>query len=246
MKLYIDINTGEIRRESSGPKVSSLLFYLRDITEIDIVFTDGGVEVSSTVLADNATMRLGLKSQPGNDLLATASSYVLAGQIATVTFSLNTDELIAYFSDKVGAGQREAPFVFEVQTTADDESTRNTYAQISATVRRNVNDPDDGEPSEADASLYVLKSALFDGSGRGVADEFLCIRTDITSAATHRALTTVGRTVPWVILTLEGGSLVPWTLNTKSGEVDDGNFYRQPTDHNASTNNVIWIRTALA
>ncbi len=203
MKIYIDIITGEIRRELTGPRVSGLLFYLRDIPEIEIVFTDGGVAVTSTVLADNATMRAGLKSTPGNDLLASATTYVLAGQIATITFSLNTEELIAYFASHVGQGQREAPFVFEIQVTADDETTRNTYAQVACTVRRTVNDPDEAEPTQADASLFVLKSALFDGAGKPVAPGFLCFRPDITSAATHRALTTVGRTAPWVIVTLE-------------------------------------------
>lgn len=76
---------------------------------------------------------------------------------------------------------------------------------------------------------------------------FLGIRSDITSAALHRAVVTAGRTpLPWVIATLEDGQFLTWTLRTRAGEVDDGTSYRVPDDYNITTNPVIWVKTALA
>lgn len=77
---------------------------------------------------------------------------------------------------------------------------------------------------------------------------FLGIRADITSAALHRALATAGRTpLPWVIATLEGGQFLTWTLRARgSGENADADTYRLPDDYNASTNHVIWVKTALS
>lgn len=75
---------------------------------------------------------------------------------------------------------------------------------------------------------------------------FVGVKASITTAAEHRALATVGATLPWVILTLESGVWQTWTLRTRAGEVDDGTSYRVPDDYNASTNPVIWIHTATA
>lgn len=73
------------------------------------------------------------------------------------------------------------------------------------------------------------------------------LRPDLTSAALHRAVLTAGRNLPVVYLTLEDGLWQCWTLRTRvDGEVDDGTTYRLPADWHASTNNVIWVKTALA
>jgi len=71
-------------------------------------------------------------------------------------------------------------------------------------------------------------------------------RSDVTSAALHRAVVTAGQTLPWIVATLESGTWCTWTLRAKGvGETDDGTSYRQPNDFDASTNNVIWVRTSI-
>ena len=78
----------------------------------------------------------------------------------------------------------------------------------------------------------------------------------ITTAVQHRALPTVGATLPWVILTREADLWVTWTLRARTvadpsdadiaGNVNGaGEFFRVPNDFNAGTNNVIWQRTAF-
>lgn len=72
-------------------------------------------------------------------------------------------------------------------------------------------------------------------------------RGDLTSAALHRAVITVGKTLPWIVATLESGQWNTWTLRAKGvGETDDGTSYRQPDDFNGSTNNVVWVKTAIS
>lgn len=73
------------------------------------------------------------------------------------------------------------------------------------------------------------------------------IRPDLTSAALHRALATVGHVLPWLILVLGAdGIWGVWTLRARvDGETDDTNNFRLPTDYHATTNKVIWVHSAL-
>lgn len=73
------------------------------------------------------------------------------------------------------------------------------------------------------------------------------LKPAITTAAQHRAVVTAGAVLPLVYLTLEDGAWSCWTLRARGiGEDDDGTSYRVPDDYNASTNNVIWVKTSLA
>ena len=85
-----------------------------------------------------------------------------------------------------------------------------------------------------------------------MSSNFLQMRGDITSAALHRALVTAGHTPevtadsPWVIATLESGIWTTWSLRPRGvGESDDGTTLRLPDDYNATTNDNIWVKSAL-
>jgi hypothetical protein len=247
LRLYIDIDTGEVSRELNGPVLGGLVMYLRDILALEVVYVQAGAAVTSTVLANNAVQKIGLKAAlNGTTLLALATTYTLAANVASSSFSLNTDEAVAYFADNVPPGARDAQLFLEFEVSAADESRRTTYCQLPVTVRRDVNQPGDTDPSPVDASLYVLKGALFDGNGYPITPHFVCLRPDVTNAAQHRALITAGRSRPWVIITLESDTWCTWTLRTRGvGESDDGDAYRVPSDYHATTNNVIWVRSAI-
>ena len=150
-RLYVDIDTGTIRTSRGRGPSDAIRWFLRDIMRLQVVFLQGEAEVTADVLASGAaTMRLGLKNDPSNDLLASATSYSLTGQIATVNFSLNTEELIAYFSDYLSRSDGSASFRFEVEVTNVAGTERETHAQVGVLVVRDVNRPDDIDPTQAD------------------------------------------------------------------------------------------------
>jgi len=247
MRLYIDIDTGEVSRQLGGQPLGSLVLYLRDIVPLEIVYLQAGVPVTSTVLADSAVQKIGVKAQASGDLLALASTYALAAEVASSSLSLNTEELVDYFTSFVPAGAREYAFLLEIEVVAADESTCVTYCQLTIQIRRDVNQPEDTTPSEVDADLYVLKGALFDAAGKPITPHFPGVRFDITTATAHRAIVTAGRTRPWCIITLENGRPCVWAYRDRVlGENDDTDTLRLPSDYHAVTNNGIWASTSFA
>lgn len=247
MRLYIDIDTGELRRELTGPVYTGILFYLRDIIAMEVVFTQDGSEVTSTVLAGSAVMKLGLRSRPGSaTILALSTSYTLAGQVASATFSLNTSALVDHFTSNIPPGSIDGAFVFEVEVTAADESLRRTYLQVGATVRRDVNQPADTNPPAVDTALYVLKGALFDGNGRAISPYYVAHRGEITARTGGGSnaldgITTTNLTVPFAVLITIADSGELWRLNTGT-DAEDGSFIVRPDDYDGITNPRVWKR----
>jgi hypothetical protein len=148
-RFYIETTTGAVSLTATGPALPSLSFYLRDISALDIVFLENGSECTSTVLAGTNILRTGLKSVPGSLLLAGSSTHTLEGEVATVTLSLNTAELLAYFESNIPGGASGSAFLFEVEVSSPDNTARATYAQLPAVVQRSVLDPDDEDPTAA-------------------------------------------------------------------------------------------------
>lgn len=73
-------------------------------------------------------------------------------------------------------------------------------------------------------------------------DQVLQYRSEITSYAAARAMTTVGLQTP-VCFEFAVGNGEQWLLRKRAGgESDDAASYLVPTDYNASTNNVIFVR----
>lgn len=243
MKLYIDIDTKKVRSDLNGPDLVSLIFFLRDILNpLEIVYIQGGAIITSTILASSAVQRVGLKATPDGDLLAGASTYVLSGGVSQVIFSLNTTELIAYFLANVSAGARESQFIFEVETTSSDASARETRAQLTVTVRRDVNRATDATPSAAHDLVYVLRGELFDDDGFPITPHFPCVRPDITTYTAVRAIATEDLTRPTMYLFLIGGAWECWTFRAKGGgESDDGITYLVPNDSTTG----IFIKTPI-
>jgi hypothetical protein len=242
--IYIDVKTGAAQR-SDGTALPAFRFYLRDILSLGIVFVDGASIVTAATLAGPAAMRLGLRAIGGDGLLlASCLTYNLAGNVAACVFNLNTNELIAYFAANVPAQNREAQFAFEIEVTAADASIRQTYHQSACAVSRDINQPADIAPTPAAASAYVLIASLFDGNNRGIASQFVAFRSEIATIADIRALSTVLLTRPWAFDVSITDDDRRYKLRTRGGgEVDDGNFFLVPTDYNASTNPVIFVRT---
>lgn len=246
MKLYIDTETGECRRTLTGPKVGGLVFYLRDILDpLEIVFVEAGVPRTSTVLADSAVLAIGLKAAPNGTLLAAANTYTLVGETARVTFSLNTTALVSYFADNVPAGARESAMLFEVEVSAQDATTRETYLQETAQVRRDVNQANDLIPDD-EAELYVLIGSLFDANGRAIAPQFVAHRGEITArtggtATALDAIVTTNLSIPFAVLINIGGSGEVWQLAAGT-DAEDGTFTVRPDDYHASTNARVWKR----
>lgn len=148
-RFYIETTTGAVSLTATGPALPSLSFYLRDISALDIVFLENGSECTSTVLTGTNILRTGLKSVPGSLLLAGSSTHTLEGEVATVTLSLNTAELLAYFESNIPGGASSSAFLFEVEVSNPDNTARATYAQLPAVVQRSVLDPDDEDPTAA-------------------------------------------------------------------------------------------------
>lgn len=247
MRLYVDIDTGEVRRSLTGPVITGLVLYLRDILSLGIVYVQDGAAVTSTVLAGSAVQKIGLRAKPAStDLLALASTYTLADPVATATFSLNTAELVAYFADNFSEDIREADFFLELEVSAADESTRQTYWQGRVVVRRDVNQPGDITPPDVDASLYVLKGALFDGNGRGISPFYVAHRGEVTGrtgggTANLDGIVTTTLTIPFAVLIRIAGTGELWCLDTGT-DAEDGSFTVRPDDYNGLTNARVWKR----
>lgn len=157
-RLYIDVTTGEVRAAKGAAPLAKLAFSSRDILPLELVFTAGGAEVTSAVLAGNATLLAGLRAQPGTGkLLALADTYTLAGEVASTVLSLNTEEVIDYLAE-LPVQWASGSAYFEVQVLAADESTRQVMAQLPAAIRRRVVGPGDIEPPPLEVGLYVLKT----------------------------------------------------------------------------------------
>jgi hypothetical protein len=245
VRLYIDIESGEIRRDLGAAALTGLVFYQGNRVPLEIVFMSGDTEVTSDILTGGATLQVGiLSARSGGDVLALTDSYTLVGEVASATLALATAEMEAEFAT-VPTEWREIESWFEVAVTSGDETTRQTFAQIASRIRRNT--IGDAEAPEEIPSLYLLRSSLFDASNLAIAQQFLGIRAEVTSAVLHRAVVTAGRSVPWLIVTLEGGFLMLWVLRARGiGEDDDTNNFRLPDDYNAVSNDVVWMRTTLA
>jgi len=158
--IFIETTTGEISRSATGPKLTSLVFTVGDIPDLAIRFMTDGALVTSTILASAAVMRTGIRAFPGTDILALATTHALAGEVATVSLSLNTEELGDFFDDNVGSGVRNAALIFEVEVTNAAGTKRLTHTQIVANVRRGVNTQDDATPSAASLGIQSGSTSL--------------------------------------------------------------------------------------
>ena len=243
--IHIDVDSGKVSRTIGGAPLPSLKVFLRDILALRIGFVQDGVAITSTILAGPATIKVGLRSSPGAaTLLALATSYTLSGELALVTISLNTAELVAYFTDDVDAETDSANFVFEVEVTASDESTRQTFCQLKTVVHREVNETGDTAPSVETESLYTLRSALFDASSRGVSPAFVNFRPDVLGLSGGSGyldgIVTTNLTVPTLIVIYVAGELQDWLLETSTAATAEG--IQRPLDYNGSTNTRVWTR----
>jgi len=154
--LYIDVNTAKLSRTNGGTPVTILHFFLRDLLSIQLAFVQNGTLVTSTVLAGSAVLKLGLKTSAGaTTLMALANTYTLASQFAAVALSLNTEQLLAFFnaleSDSITSG-----FIFEVEVTSLDGTSRQTFLQLPVTVSREVN-------TDFQIAPYIAVTAPTDG-----------------------------------------------------------------------------------
>lgn len=97
-------------------------------------------------------------------------------------------------------------------------------------------------------AVTLLPGAFDPASGLPTLANSLQIRPDLTTAALLRAVVTDNRTLPVVVLVLFGGAWNCYTLRAQaeSGETDDGVNYIVPTDWHATTNKVVWVKTAIS
>lgn len=173
MRYYLDIDTGQISLTLGGPVVSTFVLYLRDKTPIELVYVQAGEIVTDTALnEDTVRQRIGLKSIASSELLAGVSTYSIeteeAVEYSAALLSLNSTRLIDYFAENVGAGQRDATLLFEVETTAIDFTSRVTRLQLNVTVRRDVLQPNDEDPIDADEAAGRAETAAADAAAAAV------------------------------------------------------------------------------
>lgn len=180
MKIYVDVVSGKLLRYPNGPDAAALLFTSKDVLPFEVVFLDGAGPVTSTVLAGGATLKVGIKARPGaSALLAFTSAFTVNDEVASGTLSLATAQVAAFFLSNVASGASGGQAVLEVEVSAADESTRETFIQHPCVIRREINATTDANP-DVDVALYVLKTALFDVDNRAVAPQFLGYRSEIT------------------------------------------------------------------
>jgi hypothetical protein len=226
--LYVDIDTGELRRSLNGPVFSGLTLYLRDILSLGIAYVQEGALVTNTVLAGSAVQKVGLRAKPTGNLLALASTYTLANSIASTVFSLATQELVDHFANNCGPDQIVADCLMEVDVTAADGTTRRTYFQGGVNVRRAVNVGDD-------VPVHLV-----------LGGNFIPLPA-VTSYALARAIVTAGRPLPTMFLFYIASTWESWTLRAKagSGEDDDGVSFLEPDDYDADDNDVVLVKDAI-
>ncbi len=247
MKIYIDIDSGECRRTLTGPRVSGLVFYLRDILNpLEISFTRDGTVVTATVLAGANVMRTGLKANVGGSLLAGSSTFTLNGDTAEVVLSLNTTELIAYFASNISQGAREGSFLFEVETANAGGTIRETRLQEVAMVRRDVNTADDTDPTDVADNLYVFRGELFDDDGQAITSKFAAFRGEITTrtgggATALDGIATPALDLPFLAVLVIAGTAELWLLAAGT-DAEASPFVIRPDDYAASTNERVWKR----
>lgn len=183
--LFIDTATGEISRTLTGPKLTSLVFTLGDIPDLQIRFATSGANSTATVLASSAVMRTGIRAFPGSAILARSTTHTLNvdSSIATASLNLNTEELSDFFDDTVGSGQRTAQLFFEVEVTNAAGTKRLTYMQVPASVRRGVHNADDGDPTRITGSqVSVPETSTSTGTAGDWASDsdyfYRCVATD--------------------------------------------------------------------
>jgi hypothetical protein len=247
--IYIDVDTGVAQR-SDGSAYPQLNFYTRDIYTLNIVYLSSGVNITNTVLANNAIQRIGIASLDSESvLLASAITYTLSNSIASANLSLNTQELVNYFINNVPVQNKSAQFLFEIEVSSTDESVRKTYHQSTITIFRDVNVPG-GSTVTGIPSTYLLKSALYDSNGNSISPNLINFRPDITGASgggtNLDAVSTASATKPMVFITFYGNKLRPWILTTSTGTPVTTSGITVPLDWNASTNNVQWTELAFS
>jgi len=179
MRLYLDIDTGQVSYTLGGPVVSTFVIYLRDKLPVELVYVQAGEIVTDEIVdgGTNILQRIGLKSVPSGTLLAGASSYTVetagsgesAFDYSAALLSLNTTALIDYFAANVAPGARDATMLFEVETSAIDFTSRVTRLQISITVRRDVLQPTDEDPISADEAAGRAETAAANAALAAVA-----------------------------------------------------------------------------
>ena len=139
VKLFIDINTGEVRRTLAGEPINALRFFHNDILPLEITLTDAGVAVTSQYLTAGRAMEIALHGFSfGQGPIVSATTSSLTGEVATLTLDLTATELADHFADKVAANAVETQLHFEVQVT-EPGTYRQTFHQSRASVARDLN-----------------------------------------------------------------------------------------------------------
>lgn len=152
------------------------------------------------------------------DFTVITESSVVAGW--TGTLSLNAAAMRAYFAD--GAEAKLANLEVTLVTAAG--LLKPLYLVSAALLAGYLADSTESEDSAAPI-----------------------VRSDVTTYALARSLSTAGRAKPAIFLFLIGGTWETWTLRAQaaSGEDDDGALYLVPSDYNVSTNKVVFVKSAL-
>jgi hypothetical protein len=182
-----------------------------------------------------ATISTSIKAFPGQTLLASGSVYSYASPLATLTLSLNTDELIDYFETTVPTAS--AQFFLEIKVVLSGQ--QRAYYLAPITIQRAISDDDDVDPTAAGAGTYALRT------------QAPWWRADVTTLAGLKALSTVSSAAGYI----PSGSLVfYWDSGanvTGSGDAtgavlcfivqtattaEASPWVLRPTDYNASSN----------
>lgn len=140
MNLFVDIDTGELRRSLGGSLVQRLVLTVNDILPINVTYVQNGVAVTSTVLAGSAAQYIGLISLNGEGvLLAQVKEHEVAEEVASSILNLDGEALTSFIAANLGPDQWDTEAMFEIRVISEDSSRRHTYLQIRTTVRKDVN-----------------------------------------------------------------------------------------------------------
>lgn len=164
MNLFLDINTGELRRTLSGPVLPILHFHQNDVLSLDITLTDGGAAVTTTELGSDKTLVVSLRAIPFTlTTLVSGGTPTIAIQVASVPFDLRSQEVADYLADYVAAAQRSSQVFFEIDIAKPNGSYRQTLHQSRVLLFRDLN---------AQATAVIPDDAiLHDEEGNVIVDE---------------------------------------------------------------------------
>lgn len=245
--MDLTINVDALDKTSSAVESSAVrtaldelqLLTVGNIEPLVLSFCDDTGATPSWVTDASVLLAVGLGDQDvnGTSLYTSTSSFTIVGSTRTGALNLNTSAIRTAIYNKVaGRINKIARMVLEIRKTNVSAGTIETLGLLPIQVATQV-------LTSSPTDNTIAAGAANDSDGT-----IIKIMGTVTTHAQMRALVTTGYANPKLFNFLIAGNWEAWTLRTKAGapEDDDDTLYIVPADFNASTNNVVFVKSTVA